>query len=104
MDRPLLRAHDPYGRPMTLRYANGITTTYSYDPSGYLTNITSRNAPGTTIQSFTYTHDRVGNRKTKTDQTGEHRYDYDQIYQLTLAAHPTRPEETYAYDPVGNRL
>jgi len=96
--------HDPYGRRVGLGYANGTSTSYSYNPSGYLTDLLTRDSQQATINSFAYTHDGVGNRKTMTELNGVHGYDYDKIYQLTKATHPLRPEEAFSYDPVGNRL
>ncbi|KPK90727.1 MAG: hypothetical protein AMJ94_08615 [Deltaproteobacteria bacterium SM23_61] len=96
--------HDPYGRRVGLGYASGISTSYSYNPSGYLTNLLTRDSQQATINSFAYTHDGVGNRKTMTELNGVHGYDYDKIYQLIGAIHPNMPGETFQYDPVGNRI
>ena len=96
--------HDPYGRRLSLAYANGITNEFSYNPSGYLTNLLARGSQQSTLNSFAYTHDGVGNRKTMTEAAGTHGYDYDKIYQLTGATHPNMPGEDFQYDPVGNRL
>jgi len=96
--------HDPYGRRLGLGYANGASTSYSYNPSGHLTDLLARDSKQSTINYFAYTHDGVGNRKTMTDLTGAHGYDYDKIYQLARATHLGMPEEQFSYDPVGNRL
>jgi len=41
-----------------------------------------------------------------TDNHGTHTYTYDDVYQLTNATHPQayNPNESFTYDPVGNRL
>ena len=58
-----------------------------------------------TVNSFAYTHDRVGNRNSKADNSGTANYAYDALNRLTQAVNPlpTNPLETFNYDPVGNR-
>jgi RHS repeat-associated protein len=58
------------------------------------------------ITSFSYTHDKVGNRLTRTEPDNKINYAYDAIYRL-LKAQPNRHDSTseaYGYDAVGNRL
>ena len=56
------------------------------------------------LDSFTYTHDKVGNRLSKAEPTTTTDYGYDRVYRL-LSATPRKPGgERYGYDPVGNRL
>ena len=95
--------HDAYGRRMSLTYPNGVTTKYEYSPLGALTGIQAQGSRGL-VNSFAYSHDAVGNRKIKKDISGEHRYDYDNVYQITRALHPGSQEEIFSYDPVGNRI
>jgi RHS repeat-associated protein len=96
-------SYDLAGRRTGLTYPNGVTTTYNYNPAGYLTNLLAQKTPST-VNSFTYTHDAVGNRLSMSDLTGLHTYQYDQIYQLLQAVHPNIPTEQFSYDPVGNRI
>ena len=84
-------------------YPNGVTTTYTYNPASYLTSLLAQK-PQSTVNSFAYTHDAVGNRISLTDFQGIHAYQYDPIYQLTQAVHPNIPAEQFSYDPAGNRL
>ena len=64
------------------------------------------------MSDFSYTYDSVGNRTaTNTTRTGvtasnSLNYVYDNIYQLTQATRPlpAQPDETFNYDPLGNRL
>ena len=58
------------------------------------------NSALSTVNSYTYTYDNVGNRETMTDSFGTHTYGYDNLYRLTSS---TLPSEDYAYDEVGNR-
>jgi RHS repeat-associated protein len=40
----------------------------------------------------------------KATEHGPYTYNYDSLYRLSGAASPVLPQETYTYDPVGNRL
>src|SRR4030042_2284106 len=101
---------------------NGTYTTYSYDQNSRLTNITHKNNHNKIIDSFRYTHDNVGNRLSKTQETSAPHeldktinYAYHAIYRLQAATPEKRGKgkladaiikhhtENYSYDPVGNR-
>ena len=84
---------------------NGGQAGYSYDAASRLLSLVHQIA-GVNIESFSYSHDKVGNRTSMTDLSGTHTYGYDQLYRLISAAHsqPTNPEDLYTFDPVGNRL
>ncbi len=96
--------HDLAGQRTGLADPNGVTTTYAYTPDGFLNNVLALNSQQVTIDSFAYTHDALGRRTSLTDLAGLHTYQYDDIYQLTQATHPTPPTEQFSYDAVGNRL
>lgn len=106
-------SYDVLGRRTKLAYPNGATANYDYDAKGNLTTLTHKSSSGKTIASFTYTHDNVGNRLTKTEPDQTWNYGYDKIYRL-LQALPTKHKghehyegdmaEQYSYDPPGNRL
>lgn len=101
------------GRRIKMTLPNGTYTTYSYDSAGRLTTLTHKTSGGSVINSFTYTHDKVGNRLSKTEVDKKYDYSYDAIYRL-LQSIPTKLQgkdktqenkvETFSYDPVGNRL
>jgi len=102
--------YDKLGRRITLGYPNGITANYSYDTAGRLTSLEHKAPHGRPIAGFAYTHDKVGNRLSKAEPDGKTKYTYSAIYQL-LQAQPSLPfgrawgqDETYSYDPTGNRL
>jgi YD repeat-containing protein len=96
--------HDLAGQRSGLTDPNGVTTTYTYTPAGYLSSLLARNSQQVTIDSFAYNHDALGLRTSLTDLGGLHTYQYDDVYQLTQATHPTPSTEQLSYDPVGNRL
>jgi RHS repeat-associated protein len=84
---------------------NGVQTGYSYDAANRLLSLVHQ-ISGVNIESFSYDHDKVDNRTSMTDLSGNHAYGYDQVYRLISATHPqpSNPAELYTYDAVGNRL
>ncbi len=113
--------YDTLGRRTKLSMPNGASTTYSYDADSRLTALLHKTSRGAVIDSFTYTHDNVGNRLTKTEVEKKYTYSYDAVYRL-LQSLPSKYEnrdghgereheykqehgaEAFSYDPVGNRL
>jgi len=86
-----------------LSFPNGVTTEYGYNANNWLANITTTGPLGP-ILTRDYSHDNVGNIKTKDSEHGIYNYEYDKTYQLTSADNPTIADEAYTYDKVGNRL
>ena len=87
-----------------------------------MTNITHKNNHNKIIDTFSYTHDNVGNRLSRTQETPSPNdsdktinYTYDAIYRLQTAEPEKRGKgklaeainkyqaENYSYDAVGNR-
>ena len=81
-----------------------MVSTYGYDLASQLRTL-AHQLGANTINSFSYVPDKVGNRKTKTDNLGTYDYIYDELNRLKDASNPipSNPLETYTYDPVGNR-
>ena len=96
-------AYDLAGRRTTLSYPNEVSTSYAYNEASFLTGLVARDSQQTTINSFTYTPDGMGNRTSMTDLVGQHNYTYDNIYQLTQATHLNMATEQFGYDAVGNK-
>lgn len=96
--------YDSLSRRSSMTHANGVVTSYTYDAASQLLTL-GHQLGATSINSFTYTYDKVGNRKTKTSRDGLHDYTYDVLNRLTQAANPlpSNPLETFNYDPAGNR-
>jgi len=88
-----------------MTHGNGVVTTYQYDPASQLTRL-AHQLGAATINSFDYSYDRVGNRKTKGDTIGMATYAYDVLNRLVEAINPlpTNPLESFQYDAVGNRI
>jgi len=53
--------YDPNGNVERVQRSNGISTYYTYDRASHLTCISEKNAAGSTLWSYTYGLDRVGN-------------------------------------------
>jgi len=87
-----------------MTHANGVVISYTYDAASQLLTL-GHQLGAVTINSFSYSYDKVGNRKTKTSRDGLHDYTYDVLNRLAQATNPvpTNPLETFNYDPVGNR-
>ena len=96
--------YDLAGRRQTLSYPNLVGTTYTPNRASFLTSLLTLYDQQTTINSFAYTPDGMGNRATMTDLAGQHAYTYDDTYQLINATHPNMPLEHFSYDEAGNRL
>jgi len=97
--------YDAFHRRATLNYPNGIVGTYSYDDTNqinWLTEIKYTDT-GTDILTIGYPqHDRVGNRKQRSEDGTITDYSYDDLYRITQAKTGSS-EENFTYDLVGNR-
>ena len=56
--------YDSLGRRTNLRHPNRVQTTYTYDSNSRLTSLITFNSKLSTLNSFTYTYDKVSNRTT----------------------------------------
>ena len=97
-------SYDSLGRVVRKDYSGGCYSTYAFDSAGRLAQLNHLKSDGSEIYTQTAAFDNVGNILSKTTGLGLTSYTYDRIYQLTSATHPTIPQETFTYDPVGNRL
>jgi RHS repeat-associated protein len=84
---------------------NGTSETFTYRPNGPIASI-ALNGPLGPLAQIAYTYDDVLNVESMTDQYGVHQFGYDGLHRLTQATRPGAaglPNESYAYDAVGNR-
>ncbi len=95
--------YDESGRKSVMIYANGITTNYGYNNNGWLSQIASNE----NIINLAFTYDAIGNiteRKDLLDDARSEYYSYDLISQLISFKRGTVVENTYQFDPLGNRI
>lgn len=102
-------AYDQAGKLISAAMPNQLMSQYSYDLSNRLTGVvtTTGPVPGnyTTLSSFSYTLDKVGNRLSATQiGGGTVAYTYDALYRLTSAKNPAGEVIQYSYDAAGNRV
>ncbi|MFN2497739.1 MAG: DUF6765 family protein [Pyrinomonadaceae bacterium] len=95
-------AYDAANKLTSKTLPNGVTATYSYDGLDRLTRL--RDTKGkVVITDNQYSYNSAGNISQNIDQSGTHVYGYDTLERLTSATYAGTPNETYAYDGVGNR-
>jgi len=99
-------AYDALGRRTSMTHDNAVVTSYTYDAASQLISLVHQLGTNPPINSFTYTYDKVGNRKTKADNNGTANYTYDTLNRLVQVTNPlpTNPLESFNYDEVGNRI
>ncbi len=95
--------YDTDGRMGGFTLPNGVTTTYGYDNASRVSSLDHMNG-STTIASFDYTFDNLGNRETKVTPSGTETYLYDELYRITNVTYPNSATASYTYDATGNRL
>jgi YD repeat-containing protein len=106
-----LYTYDKRSRRESVIYeeTNGTSIHYTYDTASRLLSID--NKKGTTSQhKYAYTYDDVGNRLTMlVNDTEQHTYGYDDIYQVTNVYYPDSyayfvDDTTFDYDDASNRI
>jgi RHS repeat-associated protein len=95
--------YDNANRLTSTTLGNGLISDRTYDNANRLLTLVNRNG-GTTISSYTYSVDNVGNRSQVVDTTGTTAYSYDGLYRLTGVTYPNTDVQSYTYDQMGNRL
>ena len=97
-------AYDALSRRTSVTLPNGTQTSYTYDPASQVTNLLHKIVAGATqINKADYVYNTVGNRTSLTDKRGAQAFGYDNLDRLTTATHPLTLDQTFTYDPVGNR-
>ena len=107
--------YSPTDQPITISYANGATTTNTYDTTKLyrLTSKVTTIAASAHAQDLSYTYDAVGNitqivDASSTDTAKTANYTYDDLYRLTQAAitnvasGQTAYTENYSYNAIGD--
>jgi RHS repeat-associated protein len=100
--------YDAAANLLRVRYANGVTNTYSYDSLNRLTNLVAAKT-GSTLARFSYKLAATGHRTNLTELNGRTvGYAYNSLDRLTsevISSDPSGLNGTvsYALDAVGNR-
>jgi RHS repeat-associated protein len=79
-----------------------VTASYSYDELDRLTALTHTQGL-TPLVTNQYQYNNANNISNWVNATGIHGYGYDSVDRLTSATNVPQPNESYAYDGVGNR-
>src|ERR671923_26245 len=68
--------YDALGRRTSMTHANGVVTNYTYDAASQIFGIVHQSG-ATTLNSFSYSYDKAGNRNSRADNNGTANYTYD---------------------------
>ena len=94
---------DRNGRPLQMTDANGMVTTFTYAPRGWLTAQVVTPANGA-AQTTSYSYDAVGQlTKVALPDGSSVSFTYDAAHRMTGAADSVGNSITYALDAMGNR-
>jgi len=98
-------AYDAFGRPLSVKDANGVITDKTYRPRGWLISTTVRGTPsaGDRITHFSYWPTGQIQQVTEADG-GSVTYRYDSVQRLTDVADSAGNSIHYTLDNAGNRL
>ncbi len=102
LEQTTQNTYDMVGNLIKQTDRNGNNITYQYNGQGKLLN-KKVTKDGQTKQ-ITYTYDKLGNRKSMTDETGTTTYSYDDLSRLKTENAPNNITKEYTYDAVSNRL
>ncbi len=97
--------YDADHRRTSATHPNGLQLNATYDNAGRLTAIRSKDA-GSTVEGFTYTYDKVANRKTQGQEANSTSlsFAYDKEYELNTTTYEAGSKAYYQYDANDNRL
>ncbi|QZN79691.1 DUF6531 domain-containing protein [Stenotrophomonas sp. DR822] len=98
-------AYDAFGRPLSVRDANGVVTDYTYHPRGWPTSVTVRGATTAEDRSTQLSYWPTGQVQQVTEPDGSSvTYVYDAAQRLTDIADSAGNTIHYTLDNAGNRL
>jgi RHS repeat-associated protein len=99
--------YDAASRTTGIKLANATRSSYAYDNSDRLLRVANLGTVGSTLSSFAYAYDGVGNKRRVVEASGARvTWAYDKTYQLMneQRSGSNSYNITYTYDKVGNRL
>jgi len=93
-----ITSYDAHGHPLTIVDPNGLVTTLTYSPRGWLTSCSVGG------EATTYTYDGVGQLTQVTLPDGSYlTYTYDAAHRLTALSDRLGNKVSYTLDAMGNR-
>lgn len=96
--------YDRNGRVLEMLDANGVKTTNTYSPRGWLTSTVVTRAGGGATQTTTYEYDGAGQLKKVTAPDSSFvNYTYDNAHRLTQVVDSAGNRVEYVLDAMGNR-
>ncbi len=93
--------YDMVGNLIKQTDRNGNIITYQYNGQGKLLN--KKVTKDGQKKQITYTYNKLGNRKSMTDELGTATYSYDDLSRLKTENAPNNITKEYTYDAVSNR-
>ena len=93
-----------WNRPASITLPGGAKKDYTYDPLMRVKSITVKDPAQNVLMNYGYNYDKMDYILEKGTEHGEYAYSYDELYRLTTVDNPALDDETFTYDPVGNRL
>ena len=82
----------------------GSKTRFDFDVTSFINNITHTKINTSVINFFDYSRDAIGNRTEVRSPASITNYDYDDNNQLIASDSSATVNESFAYDPLGNRI
>ena len=97
--------YDADHRRTSAMHPNGLQLNATYDQASRLTAIRSKDG-GSTVEGFTYTYDKIANRKTQGQEANSTSlsFAYDKEYALNATTYEPGSKAYYQYDANDNRL
>lgn len=97
--------YDAASRRTRITHPSGLKTEFAYNKADWVLGVYTNTSGGAVVESFTYTYDKVGNRKTMVENGGNtSAYGYDATYRLKNESYTGGLLINYTYNGVGNRL
>ena len=92
------------GVPQQIVLPGGVVKTMAYDPLSGMVSNRVLDVSGNPVMDRTYQRNRAGTITGMNTEHGDYTYSYDQVDQLTDVGDPVLPDQSFSYDPAGNRL
>lgn len=101
-----IKAQDAFGNSEKTTFANGVTTTRTFDPTSGRLNTIETLGNGAVLQDLSYTWRTDGSLKTRKDGPNTETFAYDSLRRLVSATvnNATGRTLNYSYDALGNLL